>query len=453
MPGVHRYLPLSEAERAAMLRAAGFSRPEDLFASIPEKLRLKGALDVPGPLAEQDLLADLQGRAAENRVPDPRAQFLGGGAYRHYQPSIVDHLISRTEFYSSYTPYQPEISQGTLQAVFEFQTLICQLTGLDLSNASMYEGASSVAEAILMADRLAPKKRTLLSDRLHPEYAQTVRTYLAHIGIEARTFGHRPDGTADPQQAVLSLAGGASSIVVQHPNFFGGVEDIETLAAAAKQGGAHLIVAMNEPIALGLLKPPGAQGADIVVGEAQGLGVPLSFGGPYLGMFAAKNEFVRRMPGRLVGATVDLDGSRGFALTLQTREQHIRRAKATSNICTNVALCALMATIYMATIGQRGLVRVGELSTAKAHYAAERLTAVPGVSLRFAQPFFKEFTLKLPKSPDRVAAKLARQSILAGVPLKTLDRKLSDCLLVAVTEKRTKAEIDAFADALAKAVA
>ena len=449
MSGVHRYLPLSEAERAEMLRAAGFDRPEDLFASIPERLRLKGALDVPGPMAEQDLLADLVARSRENHVPEPGAQFLGGGAYRHYQPSIVDHLISRTEFYSSYTPYQPEITQGTLQAVFEFQTLVCQLTGLDLSNASMYEGASSLAEAILMADRLSPardgKKRTILSDRLHPEYAQVVRTYLAHIGIEVHTFGHRPDGTADPQSAKQALAAGASSLVVQHPNFFGCVEEIEALAATAKEAGAHLIVTINEPVSLGLLKPPGAQGADIVVGELQGLGVPLSFGGPYLGFLAARAPFVRQMPGRLVGEATDVDGRRGYVLTLSTREQHIRREKATSNICTNEGLCALTASIFMATLGKRGLMDLARHNHAKAAYARARLEAVPGLSFPEPAPFFNEFVVRLRGPAADAVRRLAGRGIAAGIPLSRYFPDRDRDLLVAVTEMNPKAEIDRLA--------
>jgi glycine dehydrogenase subunit 1 len=450
MSGVHRYLPLSEAERAAMLRAAGFESAEDLFASIPETLRLKGALDVPGPLAEQDLLADLAGRAADNTIPDPRSQFLGGGAYRHYQPSIVDHLISRTEFYSSYTPYQPEIAQGTLQAVFEFQTLVCQLTGLDLSNASMYEGASSLAEAILMADRQAPKKRTILSDRLHPEYAQVVRTYLAHIGIEVHTFGSRADGTADPQQAAKALAQGASSLVVQHPNFFGCVEEIEALAAAAKQAGAHLIVAMNEPVALGLLKAPGMQGADIVVGELQGLGVPLSYGGPYLGFLAARTAFMRHMPGRLVGEAKDVDGRRGYVLTLSTREQHIRREKATSNICTNEGLCALTASIFMATLGKSGMMELARHNHAKAAYARARLESVQGLQFPEPAPFFNEFVVRLKGEASEAVRRLAAKGLLAGIPLSRYLPERERDLLVCVTEMNPKGEIDRLADEIGR---
>ena len=450
MSGVHRYLPLSEAERAEMLRAAGFERPEDLFASIPAGLRLKQPLEVPGPLAEQDLLADLQGRSAENRVPDVRAQFLGGGAYRHYQPSIVDHLISRTEFYSSYTPYQPEITQGTLQAVFEYQTLVCQLTGLDLSNASMYEGASSLAEAILMADRVSPKKRAVLSDRLHPEYLQTVRTYLAHIGIEVSTFGHRADGTADHVAAKQALGAGASALVVQHPNFFGCVEEIEALAAAAKSAEAQLVVVVNEPVSLGLLKPPGAQGADIVVGELQGMGVPLSFGGPYLGFLAARTAFMRHMPGRLVGEAKDVDGRRGYVLTLSTREQHIRREKATSNICTNEGLCALTASIFMATLGKRGMMDLARHNHAKAAYARTRLEAVKGLSFPEPAPFFNEFVVRLKGSAAEAVGKLAAKGILAGIPLSRYFKDRERDLLVCVTEMNPKSEIDRLADEIGR---
>jgi glycine dehydrogenase subunit 1 len=355
MGSSHRYLPQSEKERAEMLRAVGVANAADLFASIPESLRLKRPPDVPGPLAEMDLQAEMAARAAENTTPDPRLQFLGGGAYRHFSPSAVDHLISRTEFYSSYTPYQPEISQVTLQAVFEYQTLIAQLTGLDIANASMYEGASSLAEAVLMAERATPRGRVLISDRVHPEYLQVVKTYVANMEIAVETFGGRPDGTADPEAARRSLATPASAVVVQHPNFLGCIEDVTALAAAAHEAKAALIVTVTEPLSMALLRSPGSQGADVVVGEGQGLGVPLSYGGPYLGFLAARASFLRQMPGRLVGEAKDVDGRRGYVLTLSTREQHIRREKATSNICTNEGLCALTAAIYMAALGGEGL--------------------------------------------------------------------------------------------------
>src|SRR6266542_2035983 len=315
--------------------------------------------------------------------------------------------------------------------------------------ASIYDGASSLAEAALMAHAVTERSEIVLSRGVHPLYKRVTATYCEGPGLRLRDVG-APDGVTDLAAAKKLVGAKTAALVIQTPNFYGCLEDVAAAAEVAHAAGALLVV-VADPVNLGVLEGPGKLGADIVVGEGQGLGVPMSFGGPNLGVFAAKNDLVRRMPGRLVGATVDRDGERGFVLTLQTREQHIRRAKATSNICTNVALCALMATIYLATLGRRGLVRVGELSAAKAHYAAHRLSTIPGVSLRFAAPFFKEFALKLPKPPERVVARLARQGFLAGVPLKTFERSLGDCLLVAVTEKRTKAEIDAFAAALEKA--
>jgi glycine dehydrogenase subunit 1 len=361
-------------------------------------------------------------------------------------------MISRGEFFTAYTPYQPEASQGTLRTIYEYQTMMAELTGMDVANASIYDGGSSLAEAVLMAANVTGRTEIVLAASVNPLYRHVTVTYCQGPGFKLRT-APAPDGVVDLDAArTLVDAKKTAALVIQTPNFYGCLEDVAAAAEIAHAAGALLIVAAD-PVNLGVLEAPGRLGADIVIGEGQGLGVPLSYGGPNLGVFAAKKELVRRMPGRLVGATVDLDGARGFVLTLQTREQHIRRAKATSNICTNVALCALMATIYVATLGKQGLVDVGELSTAKAHYAAERLGAIPGVSLRFPAPFFKEFTLKLPTSPDRVVGKLLKQKLLAGVPLKRFDRSLGDCLLVAVTEKRTRAEIDQLADALTKAVA
>jgi glycine dehydrogenase subunit 1 len=360
-------------------------------------------------------------------------------------------MVLRGEFFTAYTPYQPEASQGTLRTIYEYQTMIAELTGMDVANASIYDGASSLAEAALMAPSVTGRTEIALAGSLNPLYRRVVATYCAGPGLRLRDVA-APDGVLDAAAARKALGAKTAALVVQSPNFYGCLEDLAAASELAHAAGALLVV-VTDPVNLGVLEAPGRQGADIVVGDGQGLGVPLSYGGPYLGVFAAKQEFVRRMPGRLVGATVDVDGRRGFALTLQTREQHIRRAKATSNICTNVALCALMATVYLAILGKRGLVQAGELSMAKAHYAAQRLAGVPGVSLRFAAPFFKEFTLRLPKSPERVVARLARQRILAGVPLKPFDRRLKDCLLVAVTEKRTREEIDAYAAALGEAVA
>jgi glycine dehydrogenase subunit 1 len=446
-----RYIANTPAEQREMLKMVGAASIEDLLVKIPAKARLSRPLALPPALAESDLVRHMRALAARNADADRFVCFMGAGSYDHFVPSPIDHLISRGEFFTAYTPYQPEASQGTLRTIYEYQTMIAELTGMDVANASIYDGASSLAEAALMAHAINGRAEIALAGGLNPLYRRVVETYVDGPGLKLREVPS-PEGIVDLDAARRVVGSRTAALVVQSPNFYGCLEDVQAAAELAHGAGALLVV-VSDPVNLGVLEAPGRQGADIVVGEGQGLGVPLSFGGPYLGVFAAKNEFVRRMPGRLVGATVDLDGTRGFALTLQTREQHIRRAKATSNICTNVALCALMATIYLSTLGKQGLVRVGELSTAKAHYAAERLGAVPGVSLRFAQPFFKEFTLKLPKSPERVAAKLARQRILAGLPLKPFDRRLGDCLLVAVTERRTKDEIDQFADALARAVA
>src|SRR5499427_3799953 len=446
-----RYLSTTVAQRAEMLRAIGVDDLEALIERIPSKARLGRELAIPAALAEGDLISHLRGLAEQNADADRFVTFLGGGAYDHYIPSPVNHLISRGEFFTAYTPYQPEASQGTLRTIYEYQAMIAELTGMDVANASIYDGASSLAEAVLMAHSVTDRREIVLSRAVHPLYKRVTATYCEGPNLRLRDVP-APEGVTDLAAARQLVNAKTAALVVQTPNFYGCVEDVAAAAEIAHAAGALLVV-VADPVNLGVLEGPGKLGADIVVGEGQGLGVPMSFGGPNLGVFAAKNDLVRRMPGRLVGATVDRDGERGFVLTLQTREQHIRRAKATSNICTNVALCALMATIYLATLGRRGLVRVGELSAAKAHYAAERLAKIPGAALRFNAPFFKEFALTLPKAPDRVLPRLAKQGFLAGVPLKTFDRALSDCLLVAVTEKRTKAEIDAFATALEKAVA
>jgi glycine dehydrogenase subunit 1 len=446
-----RYIANTAAEQKQMLGVIGAASVEELLVAIPAKARLSRPLGLTPALAETDLIRHLKGLAARNADADGHVCFMGAGSYDHYTPSPINHMISRGEFLTAYTPYQPEASQGTLRTIYEYQTMIAELTGMDVANASIYDGASSLAEAALMAHAVTDRRELVLSRGVNPLYRRVTATYCEGPGIRLRDAA-APDGATDLAAAKKLVGAKTAALVIQTPNFYGCLEDVAAAAEIAHAAGALLVV-VADPVNLGVLEAPGTLGADIVVGEGQGLGVPMSFGGPNLGVFAAKKALVRRMPGRLVGATVDKDGGRGFVLTLQTREQHIRREKATSNICTNVALCALMATIYLATLGRRGLVRVGELSTAKAHYAAERLAKVPGVSLRFGAPFFKEFALKLAKSPERVVAKLARQGILAGVPLKTFDRSLADCLLVAVTEKRTKAEIDAFAAALEKAVA
>ncbi len=446
-----RYISNTPAQQREMLATIGVTSVEDLLARIPARARLGRPLDLPAAMAEPDLIRHLRGLAAENADADSYACFLGAGSYDHAIPSPISHLVSRGEFFTAYTPYQPEASQGTLRTIYEYQTMIAELTGMDVANASIYDGASSLAEAVLMAHSVTDRDQVVLSAGVNPLYRRVVETYVEGPALRLRTVP-LGDGASDLAAAKKVVTAKTAALVIQSPNFFGCLEELAEAAEIAHAAGA-LLIAVADPVNLGVLEPPGALGADIVVGEGQGLGVPLSFGGPNLGVFAAKRDLVRRMPGRLVGATVDLEGRRGYVLTLQTREQHIRREKATSNICTNVALCALMATIYSATLGKQGLIRVGELAAAKAHYAAGRLTRIPGVRLRFGAPYFKEFTLELPKPPERVAQRLLRDRILAGLPLKPFERSLRNCLLVAVTEKRTRGEIDRFADALGRAVA
>ncbi|OGK88488.1 MAG: glycine dehydrogenase (aminomethyl-transferring) [Candidatus Rokubacteria bacterium GWC2_70_24] len=446
-----RYLSNTPAQQREMLARIGTGSIEDLLAGIPAKARLSRPLTLPAAMAETDLVRHLRAMAARNAGADDYACFLGAGSYDHAIPSPINHLISRGEFFTAYTPYQPEASQGTLRTIFEYQTMMAELTGMDVANASIYDGASSLAEAVLMAHAVTGRDAILLSRGVNPLYRQVVETYCEGVDVRLRS-APLGDGVTDLEALRKAVSEKTAAVVVQYPNFFGCLEDVRAAAEIAHAAGALLVV-VADPVNLGLLTPPGALGADIVVGEGQGLGVSMSFGGPSLGVFAAKQDLVRRMPGRLVGATVDRDGQRGFVLTLQTREQHIRREKATSNICTNVALCALMATIYVSILGKQGLRKVGELSAAKAHYAAGALAQVPGVRLRFGAPFFKEFTLELPKSPERVVKRLQKERILAGVPLKAFDRSYRSCLLVAVTEQRTRGEIDAYAAALAAATA
>jgi len=447
-----RYISNTPAQQKEMLRTIGAARIEDLLSPIPPKARLSRPLNVPAGLAETDLIQHMRELASRNANADDFVCFLGGGAYDHYVPSPVNHLISRGEFFTAYTPYQPEASQGTLRTIYEYQTMIAELTGMEVANASIYDGGSSLAEAALMAHAATDGREQLVISRgVNPLYRQVVASYAEgpRLRVKEVPLG---DGATDMAQLKKAVSDKTAAVILQYPNFFGCLEDVQAAATIAHAAKALCVVAVD-PVALGLLAPPGALGADIVVGEGQGIGVSLAYGGPYLGFFATKTDLIRRMPGRLVGVTVDRDGKRGFVLTLQTREQHIRREKATSNICTNVALCALMATIHLALVGKQGLRKVGELALAKAHYAAESLSKIRGVRLRFTAPFFKEFVLQLPKSPERVVNRLVKERILAGVPLKSFDRSLKDCLLVAVTEKRTRQEIDAYVQALSQAVA
>jgi glycine cleavage system P protein (glycine dehydrogenase) subunit 1 len=432
------------ADRQAMLKVVGAESFDDLLASIPPAVRLRRPLNLPPALAEQELTRLLQSLAAKNANADTHACFLGGGAYDHFIPAVVDAIASRGEYYTAYTPYQAEASQGTLQVGFEYQTMVCQLTGLDVANASLYDGGSAVAEAVIMAVNVTGRSGSVVvAESVHPEYRQTLATYLADLGIKIVTVP-TPHGFLDPDDVKKAVDDQTACVVVQHPNFFGSLEEVQAIGAAAKAKGALFVVSFD-PISVGLLKRPGDYGADIAVAEGQCLGNYLMYGGPYLGILACRSEFVRKVPGRLVGQTTDRHGNRCWVLTLQTREQHIRREKATSNICTNQGLLALRATIYLASLGPQGLKETAELCARKAHYAAEQLSKVPGVKLAFDRPFFKEFTVRVPGDVDKLLAGLAEDGYLAGLPLGRFFPRLADCMSVAVTEKRTKAEIDGLA--------
>ncbi len=443
-----RYIPNTDADCRQMLDAIGARSVEDLFADIPAAVRLKRPLRIPPALSEADLAKHLRALAANNADADRYSSFLGAGCYNHFSPSIIAHLISRGEFLTAYTPYQPEISQGTLQAMYEYQTLICQLAGMEVSNASMYEGASATAEAILMAHRVTGRDEVVVTRSLHPEYRQVTRTYAQQINLTFHEVGFTPAGVADLKQAKALLTDRVACLVVQNPNFFGVVEDLTELAEAAHAVGALLVVAVAEPVSLGILKPPGDCGADIVAGEGQALGVPMSFGGPYLGFFATLEKYMRQMPGRLVGATEDRQGRTGYVLTLATREQHIRREKATSNICTSEALIALMATIYMETLGKNGLREVALQNLRKAAYAKERLAKVRGCGVKFSGPTFNEIVLQVKRKPSDLLKALLRKQILGGLELSQFYPELKDCILVCVTEQNSKEQIDALAQAM-----
>ncbi|MDX1948212.1 MAG: aminomethyl-transferring glycine dehydrogenase subunit GcvPA [Pirellulaceae bacterium] len=435
-------------DQAAMLRAIGVRSLDELFASVPEELRLKRLLDLPPALSEMELAQTLQAMAAKNAHIGQKVCFLGGGAYDHFVPAVVDALAGRGEFYTSYTPYQPEVAQGNLQVMFEYQTLICQLTGMDVSNASLYDGGSAAAEGVLLAMSVTGRpKKAVVAESVHPHYREILHTYFASIGAEIVTVS-AASGSVKPADVAAAVDGETACVLLQHPNFFGCLEDVAAIAKIAHDAGA-LLVQSFDPISLGLLKRPADLGADVAVAEGQSLGTPLLYGGPYLGIMACREQFVRRMPGRIAGETVDRRGRRCWVLTLQTREQHIRREKATSNICTNQGLFALRAAIYLAELGPQGLRDTAELCLQKTRYAQERLTKVGRLSLAFNQPTFKEFVVR--DTSGRVADLLAQATeagYLAGIPLGQWYPHLSDCFLVAVTEKRTKAEIDGLAEVL-----
>ena len=447
------YLFNTPEQQQEMLRACGVDSIEKLFSEqVPENLRLHRLLEMPPPLSESELEAEFTELARKNGGASSRTYFLGGGAYDHFIPAAVDTIATRSEFYTAYTPYQAEASQGTLQAFFEYQTMICELTGMEVSNASLYEGGTSVTEAVSMAIRsLNNRRRVVILGSVHPEYREILVTHLQHLNCELVTIP-TPAGTADIAQVQAALNDQTACLVVQQPNFFGCLESAAELMAAAQKVGALGIVSFD-PLSLGVLKRPGDYGADIAVAEGQSLGTPLQYGGPYLGILTCRESLMRKMPGRLIGQTTDRLGKRCFVLNLQAREQHIKRDKATSNICTNQGLLALRATVFMSLLGPQGLKEVSELSCRKAHYAAEQLAKVTGLELMFARPFFKEFTVRCKGGVEKVLKKAVAAGFDIGPELSRFTwsegETLSEGLLIAVTEKRTRADIDRLVKALA----
>lgn len=444
-----RYLPKSGSERQEMLASLGLSSAEELFGSIPARLRLRRALNLPRALSEPEILEYFRERAAENAGDYLR--LLGAGAYDHFRPVLVDALISRGEFFTAYTPYQAEIAQGTLQAIFEFQTLLCQLTGQEVANASMYDGSTALAEAVMMAVRVTGKRRLLVGRSVHPEYRQVLRTYARSQDIQISEIPPGPRGQLDAEALESHLNEETAAVALQSPNFFGCLEEIPPVAEQAHRHGALLVVTVTEPVSLGLVRPPAE--ADIVALEAQALGLSPSYGGPYAGVIASKEKFVRSLPGRLAGQTTDRDGHRGFVLALATREQHIRREKATSNICTNQALCALAVTIFLSIYGKQGLRELAEQNLAKAHYLAERLTKLPGLRQPFAAPFFNEFVVEAKAGAGQLHRQLRAKKIIAGVELGRWYPEHRNCLLLCATETVKRGELERVAAAFQEALA
>jgi len=440
------YTPHTDADREAMLRSIGVKSIEELFADIPKEVFFTRRLNLPGAMSELELQKHLGSLAARNANAATHVCFLGGGTYDHFIPAVVDHVISRSEFYTAYTPYQPEVSQAVLQTIYEYQTLICELTGMDVSNASMYDGASAVAEAAIMARATTGRNKILISKSVHPEYRQTLTTYNTGLEMEVVEIPFK-NGATDLDAVKTALDDKTAGVIVQSPNFFGVIETPRALVDPVHAAGALLVV-IADPISLGLLEAPGTYGADIVMGEGQALGNPMSYGGPHLGFFATREKMARRMAGRIVGATVDNRGQRGFVLTLQTREQHIRREKATSNICSNEALNALAAGVYLTTMGKQGIKEVAELCVKKAHYAARKIEATGKFKLAFDAPFFKEFTVKGNACPCKVSDELLKHNILGGLDVGHWYPELQGHLSFAVTEKRSKQEIDELASVL-----
>ncbi len=441
------YVPHTDADRELMLRAIGVERIEDLFGDIPEELRFP-ELRLPAPKSEQEVRARLEALAGANRDTGQLPSFLGAGAYSHYTPAVVGYMNQRGEFLTAYTPYQPELSQGTLQGIYEYQTMMCELYGMEVSNASMYDGATAFAEGALMSIGATRRRKMVVAGTVHPAYRQVLRTYTAGLGVEivevpadARTLRVEPD-------ALRAAVEGAGCVAVQYPNFLGAIEDLAAIGRLAREAGALFLVSAY-PVALGLLKPPGAFDADIAVGEGQCFGAGLNFGGPYLGVLTCKQQFTRQMPGRVVGMTTDTEGKRGFVMTLRTREQDIRRERATSNICTNQGLIQLTATVHLALLGKEGVQKTAELCYRKAHYLAGRVAEVNGVERLGEAPFFNEFVVRLPRPAAEVNAALLERGFLGGYDLAGDYPELGNAMLLCATEMNSREEIDRFAAALA----
>ncbi len=438
--GGHHYLPLTDEDRREMLKEIGVDSIEDLFSDIPEEVRLKRALDLPPAMSELEAIKHLNSLAAKNKHLNNCTSFMGAGVYDHFIPSVIKHITGRSEFYTSYTPYQAEISQGILQAIFEYQTMICQLTGMDVANASMYDGGTAVAEGAIMGCGATRRSKALVSRTVSPFYRAVLQNYFNSRGLELEEIPLK-DGRTDFSKLEEMIDDRVASVILQQPNFFGLVEDLEGVADVVHNHKGALVVSVD-PLSLPLLKAPADYGADIVVGEGQALGVPPSFGGPLLGIMAARSKFVRQLPGRIAGETVDSEGNRGFVLTLQTREQHIRREKASSNICSNEALVALAAAVYMASMGPHGMREVAEQCVQKAAYAREKIGALNGYEPAFAGQYFKEFAMKVPGKPEELNQMLLQKDILGGVDVAPFYPEMENTMLFAVTEKRTREEID-----------
>jgi glycine dehydrogenase subunit 1 len=443
------FVPHTPEDEREMLERIGMSSLEDLFEPIPEALRLGRDLQVPPALSEPELIRHMGELAARSRGAADLTCFAGGGAYDHHVASSVRSLASRAEFATSYTPYQPELSQGVLQAIYEFQTLVCEIYGMEVANASLYDGANALVEAVNLAVRTKKHEKAIVAASVHPHIRDVLRTYTSGLGLDIEIVDFGEDGVLDP--AALSVEG-AAAVVVQSPNVFGRLEDVRAIAERAHEGGA-LAIAIADPTAMGVLASPGEQGADVAVGEGHALGNPMSYGGPYVGLFATKLEFVRQVPGRIAGETEDADGRRAFVLTLQAREQHIRRAKATSNVCTNQTLMAIAAAIQLSWLGPQGLQRLGEICVRRTAYAARKLGEIPGCRVKFEGPHFKEIVIETPVPTDALVPRLAERGFLVGPSLGHWYPELDKCLLVAVTEKRTRDDIDGFAEAIEKELA